>query len=101
MIVQGKSVRVAKLCLLHKAGVSVMADYEIELPIGNVVPLCAPCCAWWRLEARRSGDPQIQPVSIRDHRPQMLTDTSLMIDSVYSVGGGSSGNGESGIGVTR
>lgn len=80
MIVRGNSVRVAKLCMMHKAGVSVVADYEVELPIGNTVALCAPCCAWWRLEARRSGDPEIQPVSIRDHRPQTLNDASLMID---------------------
>lgn len=60
----------AGLCIMHNADVAPPAEYLMELPIGNVVPLCAPCCAWWRLNAKETGEPASQPVSIRDYRPE-------------------------------
>lgn len=53
-------------CVMHNSYESIAAEYLLELSIGNVLPLCAPCCAWWRSDAKRSGDSATQPVSIRD-----------------------------------
>lgn len=57
-------------CVMHNSGINIPAAYLLELPIGNVLPLCAPCCAWWRTNAKETGDPASQPVSIRDYRPE-------------------------------
>ncbi len=36
----------------------------IAAPSGNQVPLCAPCCGMWRLNARE--EPGLAPETIRD-----------------------------------
>ena len=56
-------------CIMHNTDANIPARYLLELPIGNVLPLCVECCAWWRTDARESGDPAAQPVSITEIRP--------------------------------
>jgi hypothetical protein len=51
-------------CYMHNK--DIPARYLLELPIGNVVPLCVECCAWWRKDAAESGDPWSQPVRITE-----------------------------------
>lgn len=51
-------------CVMHNPGVEIPARYVVELPIGNVVTLCAECCAWWLKDAGDSGDPMSQPVRV-------------------------------------
>lgn len=45
---------------------NIPARYLVELPIGNVVPVCAECCDWWRADAAESDDPWSQPVRITE-----------------------------------
>lgn len=51
-------------CVMHNSDVQIPARYVMTLPIGNEVPLCVECCAWWRADAAESGDPLSQPVRI-------------------------------------
>lgn len=53
-------------CVMHNAGTDIPARYLLELPIGNVIPLCVECCAQWRTDARESDDPAMRPVSITE-----------------------------------
>lgn len=53
-------------CVLHNTGTDIPARYLMELPIGNVLPLCLGCCAQWRADAKETGDPAMQPVRITD-----------------------------------
>ena len=53
----------------------IPARYLLELPIGNVVPLCVECCAWWRKDAAESGDELSQPVQITEITPEETGDT--------------------------
>jgi hypothetical protein len=53
-------------CMMHNRGGQHDAVYMILLPIGNDIPLCGPCCAWWRAHAAADPtDASIQPVQIR------------------------------------
>lgn len=57
------------LCWMHNTGVRPAAVYVMTLPIGNRVPLCVECCAWWRMDAAsRPEDVMVQPVSIEELR---------------------------------
>ena len=38
-------------CWAHNQDVSIQAEYIWYAPSGNVIPLCAPCCADWRARA--------------------------------------------------
>lgn len=51
-------------CVLHNGGVNQPARFLMELPIGNVLPLCVECHAWWIEDAAVNPDPMIQPVRI-------------------------------------
>lgn len=63
-------------CMMHNLSEQVPAVYEMALPIGNVIPLCAPCCAWWRLDARqRPEDKSVQPIWIRDLTDRLVDGT--------------------------
>lgn len=53
-------------CIMHNSDVNAAAAHLMELPIGNVIPLCTPCCDWWKADAAESGDPASQPVRITD-----------------------------------
>jgi hypothetical protein len=53
-------------CIMHNPYVTIPASYLLEVPIGNVLPLCVECCAWWRMDAKETGDPMSQPVRITD-----------------------------------
>lgn len=56
-----------RLCWMHNPGQQPLALYELALPIGNIIQLCAECCAWWRLDAAaHPDDVAAQPVWIRD-----------------------------------
>lgn len=58
------------LCWLHNPGERPPARYLMLLPIGNEVPLCVPCCAWWRQDAAaRPENLMVQPVWIKELRP--------------------------------
>lgn len=54
-------------CIMHNSDVTIPAEYLLEVQIGNVLPLCGPCCAQWRLDAKE--DPSLTPATIRDLRP--------------------------------
>lgn len=53
-------------CVLHNTDVTIPARYLLELPIGNVLPLCADCHAWWLADAIETGDPMARPVRVVD-----------------------------------
>lgn len=53
-------------CIMHNTDTDIPARYLLELPIGNVLPLCPACCAWWCVEAKDTRDPARQPVRITD-----------------------------------
>lgn len=53
-------------CFMHNSYETVPARYLMELPIGNVVPLCTPCRDWWVADAEQSDDPMTQPVRIME-----------------------------------
>jgi hypothetical protein len=55
-----------KRCLMHNTDVSIPARYVMLLPIGNEITLCVECCAWWRQDAAETGDPETQPIWIRE-----------------------------------
>jgi len=58
-------------CYMHNPSEAPPADYEMLLPIGNVIPLCGPCCAWWRADAASGygeDEPAMQPVRITSLR---------------------------------
>ena len=56
-------------CVMHDAGAEVLARYVVELPIGNVVVLCAGCLTWWLHDAAESSDPMSQPVRVTEVAP--------------------------------
>lgn len=57
------------MCYMHNPGEQPPAEYEMGLPIGNVIPLCAPCCAWWRADvADKPEDDLSKPLWIRSIR---------------------------------
>jgi hypothetical protein len=51
---------------MHNSWVHIPAKYLMLLPIGNEIPLCTECCAWWRKDALTNEDPMCKPVSVRD-----------------------------------
>ena len=53
-------------CVMHNPGAEVLARYVVELPIGNVIVLCADCRTWWLDDAAESGDPMSQPVRVTE-----------------------------------
>lgn len=59
-------------CVLHNPEVNIEAAYMMLLPIGNDIPVCIDCCAWWRASLMPGGfsehDEQARPVSIRSIR---------------------------------
>lgn len=56
-------------CVMHNPDVTIPATHLLEVPIGNVLPLCTPCLEWWVQDAKETGDRYSQPVSIRPTRP--------------------------------
>lgn len=36
---------------MHNPGTEPLARYVLTVPIGNELPLCVECCAWWRKDA--------------------------------------------------
>lgn len=52
-------------CVMHNPDVTIPATHLLEVPIGNVLPLCTPCLEWWVQDAKETGDRYSQPVSIR------------------------------------
>lgn len=63
-------------CVLHNTDAHIPARYLVELPIGNILPLCLGCCAQWRTDADQTGDPAMQPVRITDLDLDLDTDPS-------------------------
>jgi hypothetical protein len=58
-------IRAAGVCVLHNPGEAPAARYVMRVPIGNELPLCEDCCAWWRADAAaRPDDASVQPVWI-------------------------------------
>lgn len=55
-------------CIMHNSDVVVAAEYLLEVKIGNILPLCGPCCDQWRLDA--NDDPAMEPVSMKPVRSQ-------------------------------
>lgn len=56
-------------CIMHNSDVTIPAQHLLELPIGNVLPLCGPCLDWWKADAAETGDPMTQPVNVTDLPP--------------------------------
>lgn len=59
-------------CVLHNPEVNHPAAYMMLLPIGNDLPTCIDCCAWWRASLEPGGfaedDEWARPVNIRTLR---------------------------------
>jgi hypothetical protein len=55
----------------HHGDAPVQAAYSWQAPNGNVIPLCAECCAAWRANCATifADDPAMQPVQITSIRP--------------------------------
>lgn len=53
-------------CIMHNSDVRIPAEHLVELPIGNVILLCAPCFTEWLVAAKE--DPSMVPLSICDYR---------------------------------
>ena len=56
-------------CVMHDAATEALARYVVELPIGNVIVLCADCLAWWLNDAAKSDDPMSQPLRVTEVAP--------------------------------